>query len=110
MRRAFFPFAALWLASMASPAAAGQSWRFHHPVDWWWTHEVIYDLQNRIALLEANPETDDGYRAPIITRDRAAVRRLHATLGPAEWRWTTPCCYSRRPIHIRWASHRGGSH
>ena len=54
-----------------------------------------------IAFLEADPQTDDGYKAPIITKARAEIRRLQATLGPPQWRWTTPCCYSRKPIYIR---------
>jgi len=104
MRRAFFPVAALLLASGASPAAAGH-WRAHY-ADWWSIHQAIYERENRIAFLEADPETDDGYRAPIISRHRAEIRRLHAALGPAQWQWTTPCCYSRPPIYIGWSSHR----
>jgi hypothetical protein len=38
---------------------------------------------------------------PIITRARADILRLRATLHPARWRWASPCCYGRRPIHIR---------
>ena len=104
IRRALFLFTALLLASGASPATAGH-WRAHH-ADWWSIHQAIYERENRIALLEANPETDDGYRAPIITRTRAEIWRLHAALGPAQWQWTTPCCYSRPPIYIGWSSHR----
>ena len=62
---------------------------------------TIYELENMIAFLEADPQTDDGYKAPIIRKARAEIRRLQATLAPARWRWTTPCCYSRRPISIR---------
>jgi hypothetical protein len=109
IRRALFPFAALLLAGIGSPATAGH-WRTHYAGDWWSTHEAIYDLENRIAFLEADPQTDDGYRAPIINRARAEIGRLRAALGPAQWQWTTPCCYSRRPIYIRWAAHRGRSH
>ena len=103
IRRALFPLAALLVASLDSPATAGH-WRTYY-VDWWATHQAIYALNNRIAFLEADPETDDGYRAPIISRTRADIRRLHATLGPAQWQWTTPCCYSRPPIYISWPSH-----
>ena len=71
MRRALFPFAALLLASGASPAAAGH-WRAHY-ADWWSIHQAIYERENRIAFLEADPETDDGYRAPIISRHRAEI-------------------------------------
>jgi hypothetical protein len=104
IRRALFLFTALVLAAGASPATAGH-WRAHY-ADWWSIHQAIYERENRIALLEANPETDDGYRAPIITRARAEIWRLHAALGPAQWQWTTPCCYSRPPIYIGWSSHR----
>jgi hypothetical protein len=104
IRRALFLFTALVLAAGASPATAGH-WRAHY-ADWWSIHQAIYERENRIALLEANPETDDGYRAPIITRARAEIWRLHAALGPAQWQWTTPCCYSRAPIYIGWSSHR----
>ena len=77
MRRALFPFAALLLASGASPATAGH-WRAHY-ADWWSIHQAIYERENRIAFLEADPETDDGYRAPIISR--------HARRDPA-----AACC------------------
>ena len=110
IRRALLPlaFVALLLASAGSPATAGH-WRTYYG-DWWSTHQAIYEMNNRIASLEANPETDDGYRAPIINRTRAQIRRLHATLGPAQWQWTTPCCYSRPPIYIGWSSHRRQPH
>jgi hypothetical protein len=104
MRRALFLLAALLLASSTSPVTAGQ-WRAHYG-DWWAIHQAIYERENRIALLEANPETDDGYRAPIISRHRAEIRRLHAALGPAQWQWTSPCCYGRPPIYIGSSSHR----
>jgi hypothetical protein len=60
-------------------------------------HCGIYDLEKRIAFLEADPEIDDL----IITGARADIRRLNATLHPPRWRWAVPCCYSRKPIHIR---------
>ena len=31
---------------------------------WRATYETIYQLQNEIALLEADPAVDDGYKAP----------------------------------------------
>jgi hypothetical protein len=58
-------------------------------------------LENRIARLEADPKMDDGYRAPIIEAARREIRRLEATFPPAYWRWTDPCCYGRKPIHLR---------
>ena len=89
------------LAGMGRPATAGQYWHSGHGGHWRETHRAIYQLENLIALLEADPATDDGYKAPIITRARADIMRLRATLDRPRWRWTTPCCYSRRPIYIR---------
>jgi len=105
--RALLPCTALLLACMASSAPAGeswykaQSWYETDPDEWRATHQSIYELENLIAFLEADPQTDDGYRAPIIRRARADIERLRGTLPPAQWRWTNPCCYSRPPIHIR---------
>jgi hypothetical protein len=107
LRRVVFAGTALVLAWGVSPARAGD-W-YDGPAERWYdsngywraTHGAIYEMGNRIALLEANPDIDDGYKAPIITRDRADMLRLRTTLPPARWRWAVPCCYSRRPIHIR---------
>ena len=99
IKPAVFACALLLLACGVSPAAAGHGWHRHGY--WRATRDAIYELENRIAFLEADPEIDDGYKAPIITVARAEVRWLHATLPPAHWRWATPCCYGRRPIHIR---------
>jgi hypothetical protein len=81
----------------------GERWSQHwgHGSHWRATHGAIYAAENRIAFLEANPEIDDGDKGPIITGARADILRLRATLHPARWRWASPCCYSRRPIHIR---------
>jgi hypothetical protein len=92
------------VAGIGTPATAGQYWSSDpgsHGGHWRETHRAIYRLENLIALLEADPATDDGFKAPIITRARADIRRLRATLDRSRWRWTTPCCYSRRPIYIR---------
>lgn len=89
------------LAWSVSPAAAEQSWRHPHHGHWRATRAAIYQLENRIAYLEADPAIDDGYKAPIIIRARADALTLRATLWPAHWRWASPCCYSRRPIRIR---------
>jgi hypothetical protein len=99
--RAMFACIALLLASGVSPAAAKPFWHGGHGGHWRATHAAIYELENRIAFLEADPEIDDGYKAPIIITARAEILRLRATLRPAHWRWASPCCYSRRPIHIR---------
>ena len=89
------------LAGIGTPVAAGQYWQSGPGGHWRETHRAIYQLENLIALLEADPATDDGFKAPIVTQARADIRRLRATLHQARWRWTTPCCYSRRPIYIR---------
>jgi len=93
-----------------SPALA-HHWHHGHGPHWRAIHGAIYEQENRIAFLEADPEIDDGYKAPIITGARHDVRWLRAKLPPAHghygrWaspygRWASPCCYSRRPIHIR---------
>lgn len=89
------------LAGIGTPAGAEQYWHRGHDGQWREKHGAIYRLENLIALLEADPATDDGFKAPIISRARADIMRLRATLERPRWRWTTPCCYSRRPIYIR---------
>jgi hypothetical protein len=91
---------AVLLAFSVSPAAADPLWDGGYGAGWA-IHSSIYQLENRIAFLEADPEIDDGYKAPIIGQARTDVLRLRATLPPATWRWANPCCYGRRPIHIR---------
>ena len=93
--------AALLLAGAGTPAVAGQCTLRADPACWRATHHAIYELENLIAYLEADPETDDGYRAPIIAKARADILRLRAGLGRPQWRWTTPCCYGRPAIRIR---------
>jgi hypothetical protein len=97
MPRSLLLCCALLFACIGSPAIA---WEDENG-DWLATRHAIYELENMIAFLEADPQTDDGYKAPIITRARAEIRRLQAALGPPQWRWTTPCCYSRKPTYIR---------
>ena len=99
--RAACTYLAFVLALSVSPARAGEAWYFGHDPEWQSTHQAIYDLGNRIAYLQADPEIDDGYKGPIINAAQAEILRLRATLPPAHWRWSVPCCYSRRPIHIR---------
>jgi len=101
MRRAVVVVAVLFAAPFGSPAAAEEAAHWSQVGRWRATHEAIYGLENRIALLEADPQVDDGYRAPIISHARAEIRRLRASLPAAHWRWTVACCYSRKPIHIR---------
>ncbi len=97
-RRIVFACTALFLLAGGVSPAMADHW---HSGYWRATHGAIYALGNRIASLEADPEIDDGYKAPIITGSRAEILRLRAALHPAQWRWASPCCYGRRPIHIR---------
>jgi len=91
-------WATLVLAVLGSPLRADET--FGHS-EWRAAREAIHELENRIARLEADPYVDDGYKAPIISGARAKIRRLHAELPTAYWRWADPCCYSRKPIRIR---------
>jgi hypothetical protein len=93
---------ALVLACGLTPAFAdGWGWHAAHGERWHAIRRDIYELENQIALLEADPQMDDGFRAPIVESARKEIRRLQAKIAPAYWRWTDPCCYGRRPIHIR---------
>jgi hypothetical protein len=98
---ATFAWSAVLVACLASSAVAGQREHVGYGADWFAAHEAIYELENRIAILEADPQVEDAYRAPVIRRTRADVSRWRAELPPARWRWVVPCCYSRRPIYIR---------
>ncbi|MGO9703199.1 MAG: hypothetical protein ACLPX7_28525 [Xanthobacteraceae bacterium] len=101
IRLAVFACAVFSLTCIGSPAEAGQHhWRWSHGY-WRETREAISQLENQVARLEADPAVDDGYKAPIITRTRADILKLRATLPAARWRWTDPCCYSRKAIYIR---------
>ena len=93
------------LAVGVLPAAAGNDWPLHqhHDRHWHNVHHTIYELQNRIALLEANPEiVDDPAKGPSISADRAAIRCLDATLEPPRWPWAVACCYTLKPIRLSW--------
>ena len=105
-RRFVLALCALLLALSVTPAMAEEYWwyrygRWHHGAEWHAMHRGIYELNNRIAFSEADPEIDDGYKGRIISGARRDIRRLNATLYPAQWEWPTPCCYGRKPIHIR---------
>src|SRR5262249_15561340 len=89
----------LGLFAMASPARAGCDEPSDHC--WWHKHHRITHMENHIAALEADPNADDGYKGPIIDHLRRKVMRTRAVIG-ARWpHWPSPCCYSRKPIHIR---------
>ena len=98
--------ALLAVSAMSSPVQAGDAWRtstiWHWcPNAYWCTRDAIYERTKLIALLEANPDMDEAIKGPQITAARAEIRALRRTLPPAQWDWPTPCCYSRKPIHIR---------
>ncbi len=63
--------------------------------------DAIYEDIKLINHLEANPDIDEGLKGPQITAARADIHRLRALLGPLQQWGTEPCCYSRRPLHIR---------
>jgi hypothetical protein len=90
----------LALAGVASPTRAGDIGQPGSDC-YWCTRDAIYERTKLIAVLEANPDVDEGIKGPQITTARAEIHALRATLGPPQWEWATPCCYTRRPIHIR---------
>jgi hypothetical protein len=102
-RRVVLLSGALLLAPGALPATAGEYWQLHRHHDRYWhtVHRNVYELENRIALLEANPEVDDADKAPVISGARADIRGLNAKLDPPRWPWAVPCCYSRKPVRLR---------
>jgi hypothetical protein len=95
-------FGALFLVFSAAPAPAQDYWYgyWHHSPRWRDVNDAIYQINNRIAYLEADPQIDEAYKGRIISRARRDIRRLNATLSPARWEWPSPCCYGRRPIRI----------
>ena len=100
MRRIVFLGANLALAGIASPVTAGQ-YAQTGDIGYWPAHHAIYEMKNSIAYLEANPDADEGYKGPAILADHAEIKRLQAAIAPRPPKYFTPCCYSRRPIHIR---------
>jgi hypothetical protein len=92
--------AVLMSACIASPVMAGQYWQ-DDVTAYWPAHHAIYEMQNFIAYLEANPDADEGYKGPAILSNHAEIKRLQAAIAPRPPKYFTPCCYSRRPIHIR---------
>jgi hypothetical protein len=89
----------LAFAGMASPAAAECNDEPYYC--WLRAHHAIAHMENRITYLEADPNADDAYKGPIIDTLHHRVLRVRAAIGPGWPHWPTPCCYSRRPIHIR---------
>jgi hypothetical protein len=101
MRRIILLGAVVLLAGIASAATAGQYYGPHGDTPYWPAHHAIYEMRNFIAYLEANPDADEGYKGPAITATHAEIKRLQAAIGPRPPKYFVPCCYSRRPIHIR---------
>jgi hypothetical protein len=99
-RHAIFAGTVLSLVCGGAPAKAGSDEYWEHG-RWHAARHAIYELENGIAFFEADPEIDDGYKAPVIGGNRGAVARARTRLPGAQWRWTSPCCYSRPPIYIR---------
>ena len=54
-----------------------------------------------IAHLDVNADLDECIKGPAITTARAEIHGLRATIGPPPREWPTPCCYARKPLHIR---------
>ena len=92
--------ALLAMTGMALPASAG-TFGACGDRTYWCTRDAIYHRTKLISLLEANPDVDEAIKGPQITAARAEIQALRATLGPPQWNWPTPCCYSRKPIRIR---------
>jgi hypothetical protein len=90
----------LAFAGIALPARAGDTGQSGDGC-YWCARDAIYERTKLISLLEANPDVDEAVKGPQITTARVEIHALRATLGPPQWQWPTPCCYTRKPIHIR---------
>jgi hypothetical protein len=84
----------------ASPVRAGGFGPPDEPC-YWCVRDAIYQRVNLIAHLEANPDVDEGVKGPAITTAHAEIHGLRSTIGPPPREWPTPCCYARKPLHIR---------
>jgi len=89
---------AMAFAASLSPALAGCR---SGDRCWLQAHRAIYYKHNGIAFLEANPDVDDSFKGPAITRLHHKILRIRAKIGPRWPVWPIPCCYSRKPIYIR---------
>jgi hypothetical protein len=90
----------LALTGNGSPASAGY-FGACDDTPYWCTRDAIYHRTRAIELLEANPNVDEAVKGPVITAARAQIHVLQAKLGTPQWNWPTPCCYWRKPLHIR---------
>ncbi len=89
----------LVLLCAASPVRAGDFWSDEQC--YWCIRDAIYHDVKLISHLEANPDVDDAVKGPQILAARADIHRLRALLGPVQDFGPEPCCYARRPLHIR---------
>lgn len=92
--------ALLAVSAITSPVRAGDAWQAYGNC-YWCTRDAIYQRTKLIAWLEANPDVDEAIKGPQISAARAEIRALRRTLGPPQWDWPTPCCYTRKAIHLR---------
>jgi hypothetical protein len=99
MGRRYWLYAVLLLACMVSPAAAGQ-YDSAADICYLCRSDTIYGLTNLIAYLEAEPDVDDAFKGPIISKARAKIRWLRAALVSPPSVAVVPCCYSRKPLYI----------
>jgi len=90
----------LALAVHAAPAVAQQPAQAYD-LCYWCMRDAIYADLSLIARLEANPDIDEGIKAPQIVAARADIHRLRAILGPAVDMRPEPCCYARPRLVIR---------
>ncbi len=88
------------LLCIVSSAVAGESGQPPNPC-YWCVRDAIYENVTLIDRLEANPDMDESVKGPEIAEARAEIHRLRATLGPVQQVSSTPCCYARKPLHIR---------
>jgi hypothetical protein len=85
---------------MASPVVAGDLAPIEAPC-YWCIRDAIFTDVALINHLEANPDIDEGLKAPQILAARADIHRLRALLGPLSIEGPEPCCYTRKPLFIR---------
>ena len=100
MKRMFALGGFFALVCFAAPAAAGDSGQTGE-LCYWCMRDAVYADISLIGRQEANPDIDEGAKGPQILPARADIHRLRVLLGPAVAAGPQPCCYSRRPLHIR---------
>src|ERR1700688_3157531 len=99
VRRILYLCGILAFVGMATPAAAECSDEPYYC--WLHAHRAIAHMENRIASLEADPNSDDAFKGAFIYKLHRKALRLRTAIGPRWPHWPTPCCYSRRPLYVR---------